>query len=112
MRAILLLALALLVSTPQLGAAAERDLSLGLGYLRAGSQIEAERHLTRYRDTERDPEIRTTLDRMLPLLKRPLPEEVREYMARTIEDSVRAKPRTVSEIGRRSYLSRMFPVFP
>jgi hypothetical protein len=93
--------------------AAERDLYSGLASLRAGAQTQAEEQLTRYRDGERDPEILRTLARVLPLLKRPLPEDVREYIAVTLEESVRPRPKMrVESSSRPSYWSRMFPVFP
>ena len=92
--------------------AAERDLYSGLAYLRAGAQSEAERDLTRYRDEERDAEIRRKVDRVLPLLKRPLTQEVREYVATTIEEAAPPRSRLRAEHIRPSYWSRMFPVFP
>ncbi|HEU4369021.1 MAG TPA: hypothetical protein VFV05_12440 [Methylomirabilota bacterium] len=92
--------------------AADRDLHSGLAYLRAGAQAEAERDLTRYRDGERDPEILRKIDRVLPLLKRPLTQEVRDYVAMTIEDAVPAKSKMRAESNRPNYWSRMFPVFP
>ena len=73
--------------------AAERDLYSGLAYLRAGAQAQAAESLTRYRDDERDPGIRGSVSRVLPLLKRPLPEDVREYLAATIEERVAARPK-------------------
>lgn len=93
-------------------AAAERDLYSGLAYLRAGAQAEADRDLTKYRDEERDPEIRRKIDRVLPLLKRPLTQEVRDYVAMTIEDAVPTRSKMRAESNRPSYWSRMFPVFP
>jgi hypothetical protein len=93
--------------------AAERDLYSGLAYLRAGSQARAEEHLAKYRDEEGDPVIRKSVDRVLGLLKRPLAEEVREFIAATLEDSIRARPKARQDSGGRpSYWSRMFPVFP
>lgn len=92
--------------------AAERHLHSGLAYLRAGAQVEAERDLARYRDEERDPEIRRKIDRVLPLLRRPLTPEVLEYVATTIEDAVPAKSRMRGESTRPSFWSRVFPVFP
>ena len=91
--------------------AAERDLYAGLASLRAGAQSQAEQHLTRYRDEERDPEIRRNLDRVLPLLKAPLSAEMREYIAVTLEESVRSAPK-IQVSSRPSYWLRMFPVFP
>jgi hypothetical protein len=92
--------------------AAERDLYSGLAYLRAGAQVKAEEHLARYLDEERDPEIRRSVARVLPLLKRPLSEEVREYLATSLEESVRARPKLRAESSRPGYFWRMFPVFP
>ena len=93
--------------------AAERDLYSGLAYLRAGSQARAEEHLAKYRDEEGDPVIRKSVDRVLGLLKRPLAEEVREFIAATLEDSIRARPKARQDSGGTpSYWSRMFPVFP
>ena len=92
--------------------AADRDLYSGLAYLRAGAQARAEESLVRYRDEERDPVIRNSVDRVLALLKRPLTEEVREYIAASLEDSVRARPKMREDGSRPSYWSRMFPVFP
>lgn len=100
-----------LVSTGSPGAA-ERDLYSGLAYLRAGAQAEAERDLTRFRDEERDPEVRRKIDRVLFLLKRPLTQEVREYVATTIEDAVPPRMKMRAESSRPSYWGRMFPVFP
>ena len=95
-------------------AAADADLHSGLAYLRAGAQTEAEQYLTRYRDDTRDPHIRRHIDRVLPLLKRSLPEDVREYIAGTVEEDVVARLKASSLSGRRlqSYSARMFPVFP
>ena len=95
--------------------AAERDLYSGLAYLRAGAQTRAEESLARYRDEERDPEIRQSVDRVLPLLKRPLTEEVREYIAASLEERVRVASSMRVESPKSksgSYWSRMFPVFP
>src|SRR5262245_2854274 len=58
----------------------ERDLHSGLAYLRAGAQAQAEQHLARYLDEERDPQIRRVVARVLPLLKTPLTQDVREYL--------------------------------
>ena len=95
-------------------AAADADLHSGLAYLRAGAQMEAEQYLTRYRDDTRDPHIRRHIDRVLPLLKRSLPEDVREYVAGTVEEDVVARLKASSLPGRPlpSYSARMFPVFP
>ena len=92
--------------------AADRDLYSGLAYLRAGAQARAEESLVRYRDEERDPVIRQSVDRVLALLKRPLAEDVREFIAVSLEDSVRARPKIREAGGRPSYWFRMFPVFP
>ncbi len=100
------------LAAPGLVSPAERDLDSGLVALRAGAQIQAEQHLTRYRDEERDPGIRRSVDRVLALLKRPLPAEVREYIAATLEEAVRVRPTMRAEASRPSYWSRMFPVFP
>jgi hypothetical protein len=99
-----------LVSAPT--GAAERDLYSGLAYLRAGAQTRAEESLTRYREEEANPEIRRSVDRVLPLLKRPLSEEVREYIAANLEERVRVASRMRAERTPLSYWSRMFPVFP
>lgn len=100
------------LAAPGLAGAAERDLYSGLAYLRAGDQSQAEQHFTKYRDEERDPVIRTGVDRLLPLLKRPLPAEVREYIATTLEEAVRTSLKMRVEASRPNYWSRMFPVFP
>ena len=92
--------------------AAESDLVSGLTHLRAGAQAQAERDLLKYRDGERDSGIRRSIDRVLPLLRRPLTEDVREYIAGTIEESVRFKAYARTRPARPSFLSRMFPVFP
>jgi hypothetical protein len=92
--------------------AAERDLFAGLAYLRAGAQAEAAIHLKRYLDEERDADVRRSVARALPLLSHPLSEDVREYIAAGIEDSVRAKPKVRAEARSQGYLSRIFPVFP
>jgi len=91
---------------------AERDLYSGLAYLRAGDQIRAEESLRRYRDAERDPEIRRSVDRVLLLLGRPLDVEVREYIATSLEERARPMPSRQTEGARSRYWSRMFPVFP
>src|SRR5713226_2844508 len=59
--------------------AAEADLHSGLAHLRAGAQAQAERDLLKYRDGLRDSDARRSIDRVLPLLRRPLTEDVREY---------------------------------
>jgi hypothetical protein len=92
-------------------AGTERDLYSGLAYLRAGAQSEAERSLTRYRDEEPDAEIRRKVDLVLPLLKRTLTQEVRDYIAATIEEAVSSRSSLRFETRRPSYWSRMFPVF-
>jgi hypothetical protein len=94
-------------------AAVESDLHAGLAQLRAGAQREAEQHLTRYRDETADPNIRRSIDRVLPLLTRPLPHDVREYIASTIEEFV-ARANAGRSPGRPlpDYSARMFPVFP
>ena len=92
--------------------AAESDLSAGLAHLRAGDQVRAEQELTRYRHGERDAGVQRSIDRVLPLLRRPLPDDVREYLAKTIEDAAGLRVDTRSERPRPNYLSRMFPVFP
>ena len=90
-----------------------RDLDSGLAYLRAGSQTQAEEHLTKYRDQERDPEIRNRVSRILPLLGRPLSPEVREYIASTLQEAARRRLESMPDNGPPSrYLSRSFPVFP
>ena len=74
--------------------------------------MEAEQYLTRYHDDSRDPHVRRSIGRVLPLLKRPLPEDLREYIAGTIEDIV-ARAKASAPPGRPpSYSARMFPVFP
>ena len=100
------------LAAPGLVSPAERDLDSGLVALRAGAQIQAEQHLMRYRDEERDPGVRRSVDRVLALLKRPLAAEVREYIAATLEEAVRVRPMMRAEASRPSYWSRMFPVFP
>ena len=100
------------LATPGVTVAADRDLYSGLAYLRAGAQARAEEYLARYRDEERDPVIRQSVDRVLALLKRPLTEDVRAFIAVSLEDSVRARPKIREAGGRPSYWFRMFPVFP
>ena len=92
--------------------AAESDLRSGLAHLRAGAQGQAEHDLTKYRDGERDSDIRRSIDRVLPLLRRPLADDVREYIAGAIEESVRMNADARRRRVRSSYASRMFPVFP
>ena len=92
--------------------ASEADLQSGLAHLRAGAQAQAERDLLKYRDSLRDSEARRSIDRVLPLLRRPLTEDVREYVAGTIEASVRPTAEAQNTPARRGVLSRMFPVFP
>jgi hypothetical protein len=89
-----------------------RDLDSGLAYLRAGSQPQAEEHLTKYRDQERDPEIRNRVSRILPLLGRPLSPEVREYIASTLQEATRGRLESMPDNGPPRYFSRSFPVFP
>lgn len=94
--------------------AAERDLYSGLAYLRAGAQIQAEENLTRYRDEEPDPTIRRIVSRALPLLRQPLAQDVRDYIAVTLEEAVRARARVtaLAPSRRPRYLLRMFgPLF-
>ena len=94
-------------------AASEGDLSSGLSYLRAGEQARAEAALTRYLDAERDPAVRASITRVLPLLKQPLSGDVREYLASSIEERVGARPvGAADKSGRPNYWSRIFPVFP
>jgi hypothetical protein len=92
--------------------AAEADLHSGLAHLRAGAQAQAERDFAKYRDGLRDVEARRSIDRVLPLLRRPLSEDVREYLAVTIEEDARLKAEARPRPGRPGFLSRMFPVFP
>ena len=92
--------------------ASESDLRSGLADLRAGAQLEAEQRLLRYRDAAPDADVRRSIDRVLPLLRRPLPEDVREYLATTIEEVAGAKATALSARLPPNYLSRMFPVFP
>jgi hypothetical protein len=93
-------------------AAADADLHSGLAYLRAGAQTEAEQHLMRYREGSRDSDVRVGIDRALALLKQPLAEDVREYIADTIEDIVRMNAEPRGRPARPTYAVRMFPVFP
>jgi|SRR5215510_8519510 len=92
--------------------AAEVDLYSGLAYLRAGAQTQAEEHFTKYCDEGGNPEVRRNVARVLPLLRLPLSEEVRNYIAATLEDSVRATQKLQANGGRPGYRSRMFPAFP
>lgn len=92
--------------------ATESDLRSGLAHLRAGAQGQAEQDLTKYREGEQDSDIRRSIDRVLVLLKRPLPGDVREYIAAALEDKVRMKADPQSRRAGPSYASRMFPVFP
>jgi hypothetical protein len=91
---------------------AESDLHSGLAHLRAGAQAQAERDLVKYRDGERDPDLRRSIDRVLPLLRRPMNDDVREYVAGTIEESVRVRGDARVRTARPGFLSRMFPIFP
>ena len=92
--------------------AAETDLVSGLAHLRAGAQAQAERDLLNYRDGLRDSDVRRSIDRVLPLLRRPLTEDVREFIAATIEESVRPKADARAQPVRPGFVSRMFPIFP
>jgi len=92
--------------------AAESDLISGLAHLRAGAQAQAETDLLRYRDGLRNSDARRSIDRVLPLLRRPLSEDVRDYIAATIEESVRPTADARARSARPGFLSRMFPVFP
>jgi hypothetical protein len=87
-------------------------LDLGLAYLRAGAQQQAVEALTRYRNEERNPDIRKSVDQVLPLLANPLPENVRQYIAKNLEARARATLSKHGASARPSYWSRMFPVFP
>ena len=107
---IALAALVFTLAVPQWAPALDGDLRAGLSHLRAGDQIRAEQELTRYRNTEPDAAVRSTIDRMLPLLRRPIPGDVREYLARTVEDAVAFK--VLPGRSAPSFLSRVFPVFP
>ena len=109
--AVVVMVVGMVVSSGAAGAA-ESDLDAGLAYLRAGAQAEAEKHLTRYRDEVRDPEARKRLARVLHLLKRPLSDDLREFLAEAVEDSVRPRPKGRAEVTPPDYLSRIFPVFP
>ncbi len=106
------LGLAVSLAVTEGTSAAERDLYAGLAYLRAGAQSQAMDSLTRYRDDERDAEVRQSVSRVLPLLKHPLTVDVREYLASTIENSVGARTKMRVENRRPNYWSRVFPVFP
>ncbi len=91
--------------------ATESDLSTGLAYLRAGAQSQAGEYLARYRDSSRDPAVRERISRVLPLLKQPLPKDVRDYLAMTIEEGVAGRELRTSWV-RPPYWFRSFPVFP
>jgi hypothetical protein len=107
---IALAALVFVLAVPQWARAADGDLRAGLSHLRAGDQVRAEQELTKYRNAEPDAGVRSTIDRILPLLKRPLPGDVREYLARTVEDAAAFK--VLPGRSTRSFVSRVFPVFP
>lgn len=92
--------------------ATENDLYVGLTHLRAGEQSQALQYLTRYRDGEQDPEIRRDVALILPLLKQPLAEDVREYLALTLEQRVQRHSQARIESRRPAYRFRIFPVFP
>jgi hypothetical protein len=94
------------------GTAAERDLYAGVAYLRAGAQSQAEDSLTRYLGGEGDPEVRRSVSRVLPLLKQPLPGDVREYLAATIEEKAGLRSKGRGDSLTPGYWSRIFPVFP
>ena len=104
--------LTLLTATPGPVHGAEQDLTAGLAHLRAGSQAQAAHDLARYREGERDPDVRRSIDRVLRLLKQPLSEDLREYIALSVEEKVRAKAASRGSSARSGFLSRMFPVFP
>lgn len=94
--------------------AAERDryFYFGLAYLRAGALPQAEENLARYRDEEPDPRIREIVSRALPLLRQPLTQDVRDYIAVTLEEAVRARLTALAPSRRPRYLLRMFgPLF-
>jgi hypothetical protein len=107
-RWVALAALALLAGAPGGASAADSDFSSALRHLRAGAQAQAEQDLVRYRDGEPDMDMRRRVERILPLLKRPLSADVREYIAATLEET-RARGQSRA---RPSYAARMFPVFP
>src|SRR4029077_18114387 len=83
--------LALLVTWPAIVHAAEQDLTSALGHLQAGRQIEAAKNLERYRAGVHYTEIRRSIDRVLRLLREPLSEELRGYIALTLDESIRRK---------------------
>ena len=99
------------LGAPGWSSAAARDLSSGLAYLRAGSQRQAEEHLTRFRDEERDPEIRHSVSRILPLLRGRLSRNA-AYIASTLEEATRGRSGATPDGRRPHYWSRVFPVFP
>ena len=101
--------LSLAVGAPGVVQAADSDLASGLRNLREGAQLQAEQDFVRYRDGERDADMRRRVERILPLLKRPLSPDVREYIAATVEEAARARAQRAARPG---YLVRMFPVFP
>jgi hypothetical protein len=107
-----LAATALCLAEAAPGGAAERDLRSGVAYLRAGAQLEAEQLLMKYRDEEPDAAIRRNVDRVLPLLRQPLTPELREYIAGTLEETVRSGQMSGAPGPRPGYALRMFPVFP
>src|SRR5262249_24123798 len=96
--------------TAALAKADERDLQYAIAYLRAGAQTQAEQSLAKYRDEQGDADVRRTVDRVILLLNRPLPDDVREYIAVTLEETL-IRPTPVKH-SRPAYFSRMFPVFP
>jgi hypothetical protein len=106
----LLAAAALFLMRPARGDAAERDLYFGLAYLRPGAQTQGERQFVKYRDEEPDATARRNVDRIFPLLKQPLSQELRDYIAVTLEASIRSRLMPAARSPRPSYASRMFPV--
>jgi hypothetical protein len=95
------------LATPRWASTAERDLHAGLAYLRAGAQSQAASYLKRFCEDGNRSETCQEVSRVLPLLQRPLADDVREYLAATIEASEKLTLR-----GTPNYLSRIFPVFP
>ncbi len=66
---------------------ADSDFYSGVAYLRAGDLVRAEQDLVRFRGDAKGHAVRASIDRALKLMKEPLPDEVREYIAATLEEA-------------------------
>jgi hypothetical protein len=100
------------LSRPAPAVAGEHDLYAGLAYLRAGDQRQSAESFTRYCRDEANRDACRRVLRVLPLLDRPLSQDLRDYLAVTIEEQARVRSASTVDSRRATYWSRIFPVFP